>query len=298
MISEYHEFGMFPYSSVLPELKNNIYGIYLQDQFKYQNRFFITPGIRYDHNDIFGSKVTYRVAPAYFISSSGTKIKGTYGTGFKSPSLFYLFDPVYGNKDLKPEESTGWDIGVEQYFYNAGVMAGVTFFRMDFSEMFGFDPMTFKTVNIYKASSEGVELYMTAEPVRDLRIKSNYTFTQVKDKSDGSGSSVLFRRPKHKAVFTADYNFAGNAGAGVELIYTGERSDNYYPDFFSPAQRVTLTVYTLLNVTASYRVWNKIVVYTRLENILNEKYEEIYGFGVPGFSVFGGVKIDTGNLIN
>lgn len=296
-VSDYQEFGAFPYSSFLPESKNSTAGFYLQDQFNYGNALFITPGFRYDENKIFGSKITYRIAPAYFVWATGTKFKGTYGTGFKSPSLFYLFDPVYGNRDLKPEESKGWDAGIEQYFLYKNITAGLTYFRMDFEEMFGFDPQTYKTVNIYKASSEGAEFYLTARPYDNISVKSNYTFIQIKDKSDGKGSSVLFRRPRHKASLLVDYNFIDDAFAGLEILYTGKRSDIYYPqDFMLPPQNISMDEYFLVNINASYKVFQQVKLFARIENLFNKQYEEIYGFGTPGFSFYAGVKIDTGNF--
>jgi vitamin B12 transporter len=295
--SEYHEFGMFPYSSIFPQAKNNTFGGYLQHQFMYNNSLFLVSSGRYDKNKTFGSKITYRFAPAYLLST-GTKFKATYGTGFKSPSLFYLFDPVYGNEDLKPEESKGLDAGIEQYFTGLPLMAGATYFYMEFDQMFGFDPVTYKTVNINKASTNGVELYLSTEPSSNIRIKTNYTFTEIKDKSDGSGSSILMRRPKHKASFIIDYIFLEDASAALEVLYTGRRNDIYYSgSFIAPPLNIVLGEYTLVNINFSYRLFDIVKIYTRAENILNRKYEEIYGFGTPGLAVFAGVKINTNNLL-
>jgi vitamin B12 transporter len=291
--SEYHEFGMFPWSSIFPNASNSIYGLYIQDQFNYSNAF-VTIGTRYDRNKTYGSKVTYRIAPAYLLTS-GTKLKATYGTGFKSPSLFYLFDPVFGNKDLLPEESTGWDAGIEQYFFGTPLVAGFNYFMMQFDQMFGYDPATFRTININKASSEGVEIYIYSELFNKLRIKTNYTYTHVKDKSEGTGSSVELRKPKHKAAFIADYNLTDNALAGLEILYTGKRDDIYFSGDFQTI-KVIMTDYILFNLNISSRVSNMVTLYTRFENLLNTRYEEIYGFGTPGFSVFAGVKINTINF--
>jgi vitamin B12 transporter len=297
--SEYFEDGIWgPYESIFPQASNSTYAVYLQDQLNIGNSFFFTSGLRYDNNKSFGSKVTYRLAPAYLLGT-GTKIKATYGTGYKSPSLFYLFDPMYGNRELKPEESRGWDAGVEQYFIGLPLSAGITYFNMQFDQMFGFDPLTYRTININKASTEGVEFFINSELIKDLSVKANYTFTQVNDKSDGSGSSVLMRRPKHKAALTADFNFANYANAGVELLYVGDRNDIYYSSAWDAAPLgVVMDQYTIVNMNLSYELFGKIKLFTRLENLLNTKYEEIYGFGTPGFSVFAGVKIDTKNILN
>ena len=70
--------------------------------------------MRYDDNNRFGSKVTYRFAPAYVIDATGTKLKASIGSGFKAPTLSELFQDFpafffFANPNLKPETSTGWD---------------------------------------------------------------------------------------------------------------------------------------------------------------------------------------------
>src|SRR5256714_4687675 len=80
---------------------------------------FTAVSIRHDDNDRFGGKTTWRIAPAYLIPNIGTKLKASYGTGFKAPSLTQLFVSFpafnfFANPDLEPEESDGYDIGFEQ----------------------------------------------------------------------------------------------------------------------------------------------------------------------------------------
>ena len=124
------EYG--PYTSEFPSSKATTAGIYLQDQVSIRGAFFSSFGVRYDKHDRFGSVITYRIAPAYFISSTNTKLKATYGTAFKSPSLYYLYEPTYGNQDLKPEKSKGWDVGIEQFLLSCGhpVMLQELVFKM------------------------------------------------------------------------------------------------------------------------------------------------------------------------
>ncbi|MBK7629344.1 MAG: TonB-dependent receptor [Ignavibacteriales bacterium] len=96
----------------------NTISAFLQDQIKFEESFFITLGTRIDHHNKFGSQFTYRIAPSYMLWETGTKFKATIGTGFKAPSLYYLYDPAYGNENLNPEESFGWDFGIEQFYSN------------------------------------------------------------------------------------------------------------------------------------------------------------------------------------
>ncbi|MGA7836910.1 MAG: TonB-dependent receptor, partial [Ignavibacteriaceae bacterium] len=146
------------FESVFPEKSARTTGVYLEDQLNIDKSFFASIGARYDHHEKFGSVVTFRIAPAYVFWSTGTKIKATYGTGFKAPSLFYLYDPAYGNPDLSPEKSKGWDAGIEQYLFGYKLTAGVTYFHNSFTDLFGFDS-NFKTININKSETKGVEVY-------------------------------------------------------------------------------------------------------------------------------------------
>ncbi len=123
--SEYYaKTFLFPpdYASIFPKQDTRTVGIFVQDQLKIGNSFFSTVGARFDNNDQSGPSFTYRIAPAYIIWETGTKIKSTFGTGFKTPSLFNLYDPAFGNPDLKPEKSIGFDVGIEQYFLKESVL--------------------------------------------------------------------------------------------------------------------------------------------------------------------------------
>jgi vitamin B12 transporter len=106
-----------PFESVIPKSEMSTTGIFLQDQITISNSFFATGGIRYDHNSKFGGAFTYKFAPAYIFWQSGTKLRATIGTGFRVPSLVSLYDPLFGNENLKPEESIGWDVGIEQFLW-------------------------------------------------------------------------------------------------------------------------------------------------------------------------------------
>jgi len=278
------------FESVFPEKSARTTGVYLEDQLNIDKSFFASIGARYDHHEKFGSVVTFRIAPAYVFWSTGTKIKATYGTGFKAPSLFYLYDPAYGNPDLSPEKSKGWDAGIEQYLFGYKLTAGVTYFHNSFTDLFGFDS-NFKTININKSETKGVEVYIDSKPAPGFTLNANYTFTESKDQSAGSADNnlSLLRRPRHKAVFSANYNFTPALNAGVDAIIVGKREDKDFSTY--PATRVTLGSYTLINASATYKVTGAIQIYGRLVNLLNSDYEEVYGYGTAKRSGYAGVKI-------
>jgi vitamin B12 transporter len=293
MTSEYYlKSSLYPpdYSSIIPKTDINTIGFFLQDQIKIGESLFGTVGIRLDQNSQFGSAFTYRIAPAYMFWQTGTKLKATFGTGFKAPSLFYLYDPLYGNMELNPEKSLGWDAGVEQFFWSEGFSIGATYFFNKFDDMFGFDPITFKTVNINKAETNGVEIFTKAMLAQGFDVKANYTYTNAKDKSENTADfdKKLVRRPEHKAGVFLSYSFTESANANIEFIYVGEREE---PDFINYPSRIIMPDYFLINFAAHYDVFSFLRLQCRIENLLDKQYEEIYGFGTAGFSVYGGIRL-------
>jgi vitamin B12 transporter len=279
-----------PFISEFPVNKAATTGIYLQDQLKLFDSFSSAVGVRYDKHNRFGSALTYRIAPSYFIYSTNTKLKATYGTGFKSPSLYYLFEPTYGNINLKPEKSRGWDAGIEQYLFNYKLSVGITYFRNDFSDLIGFDS-NFKTINIDKAETKGAEFYVSSCPARDLEITANYTYTDSKDKSTGSNESGknLIRVPQNKISININY-FISKTNFNVEILNVGSREDKDYSTGI--AERVKLKPYTLVNMAVTYQLLSHLSLYGRAENLFNTEYEQVLYYGTPGLSFYGGIRFN------
>ena len=288
--SEYNSDGIWgPFSSIFPSRRAHVTGFYLQDQIRLANRFFATLGLRLDDHSQFGSAVTYRLAPAFFIEATQTKFRATYGTAFKSPSLYQLYAPgtflgPIGNAELNPEKSIGWDIGVEQQLLGGKVLLGVTYFYNDYKDLINFDFLQ-GYMNIGKAESKGTEILIQAHPFDDVSFNATYTRTEAKDKDTDVD---LLRRPKHKFSAILNYNFQKRANINLTFIRIGEQDDMDFSTW--PSTRLTLTGYSLLNAAASFNLTSSFQIFCRLDNIFNKEYEMIKGYGTPGFSVYGGMN--------
>ena len=46
-----------------------------------------------------------------------------------------------------------------------------------------------------------------------------------------------------------------------------------------------------MNLAASYDIHKNFQIFGRIENLFNKKYEDVWGYGTAGFSLFGGVKL-------
>ncbi len=277
-------------SSVFPSRHFTTQGIFAEEQSNILNRLFLNLGIRYDYHDKFKDATTYRISPAFVIWETGTKLKATYGTGFKAPSLYNLFDPFTGNKNLSPEKSTGWDAGIEQFLFENNMTLGATYFSNNFSNLFGFDD-NYKTININRAESYGIELYLNLKLIDGISLKSNYTYTKTKDLSDNSPDKnlPLLRRPVHKAVISLNYSFLEKFNANADVIFVGERDDKFFNG--SQAERIKLSSYTLINLAASYDIFSYLQLYAKVNNVSDTYYEEVYGYATPGLSLYGGFKL-------
>ncbi|OGU37416.1 MAG: hypothetical protein A2315_16185 [Ignavibacteria bacterium RIFOXYB2_FULL_35_12] len=297
-VSEYYYFSTFFNSvSLFPQKESNTFGIYLQDQFKYGQNTFGSAGIRVDKHNKFGSAFTFRLAPAYIIWETGTKLKATLGSGFKTPSLFNLYDPAFGNPDIKPEKSVGFDAGIEQFLANDMISVGVTYFQNYYKDLFGYD-QNYKTINVKKAKTNGIEIYFTTKLIDDFIFKLNYTFTNAKDLSNGilDENRKLIRRPEHKIGSYVSYNFSRSSNVNLELIYVGKRDDLIFDNTTFTSSRIKLEPYLLLNLATHYQLTEFLRLNLRLENILGTDYEEVYGYATPGFSIYGGIKLSLNNL--
>jgi len=137
-----------------------------------------------------------------------------------------------------------------------------------------------------KAETKGVELTLHGRPTEDLSLRAGYTYTDAEDKTK---SEKLLRRPRNKVSFGVNYRFLAKGNIDTEVLWMGNRYDLDYNSF--PAERVKMGSYTLVNIAASYDVTKNIKLLCRVENLLNKKFEEVFGYGTPGFSAYGGVRL-------
>jgi len=264
---------------------------FLQDQIKSGDISFTTIGLRYDNHEEFGGETTFRITQAFLLKKWGTKLKGSYGTGFRSPSLYELYAPPFwgpvGNKDLDPEESEGFDLGIEQSLFGDVLKVGVTYFYNDYDDLIDYD-WVLGYVNFTDAKTQGVESFIKIVPLKDLSIVLNYTYT---DTEDNDGCRQL-RYPLHKIGFGACYRFLGKGIANLDILYVSKRDDVSVDAFTFLTRDVVTDEYVVVNLALSFDVTEHFQIFGRIENLFDENYYESYGYDTAGFSGFGGMKIN------
>ena len=259
--------------------------IYLQEQLSL-GRLSAAVGVRYDSHEEFGSETTWRFAPTYTLNKLGTRLKGSVGTGFKAPSLFQLYYPYGGNKNLNPETSLGWDIGFEQPLLNNSVIVEVTWFHNDIDDYIDwFDDGDFDFYdgdgyqNIKELKTSGIESVIEWYPAEILDISFAYTYTDTEDENGARKA----RSPLHKGVLGFNLTPVDKLQIHTNVIYTSERDDG--------ATNETLKDYILVNLTTSYQINDNFKIFGRVDNLFDKDYEEVAGYGTAGLSGYAGIKL-------
>ncbi len=244
---------------------------------------FMSIGARMDDHQTFGREFTWRIAPGYRIKQTATTVKASYGTAFKAPSLYDLFDAFSGNPAISPEKSKGYDAGFEQDVFGDKVTFGATWFSTSISELIGSGPApTYKSLNIGQATMQGIESFAKWRPTDRWTLSSNYTYTLAMDELNGTS---LVRRPKHQGHVDADWRYTDELSFGAAARFVGKRSD--YDLSFSKAQ---LPSFTTFGLYANYKVNEHATLYGRVDNLLDKRYEEVYSYGTSGRAIYAGVK--------
>jgi vitamin B12 transporter len=262
---------------------------FFEDQVSLFDRLFLSGGLRYESNNVFGHELTPRVAAALVIKETGTKLRASWGKGFRAPTINDLFFPGFGNPDLQPEHSESYDVGFDQKLWRNRVRFGSTFFHNQFSNLiqFVFDPVTFLAApfNVGHAITEGVETYVEVEPLDWLMLWANHTYTRTRD--------LETRLPLRR--------FADNRWNTGLTLTPIERLTLFLQAHVTSKQFESQTVgrnpgYFRLDVGGTFRLLGRVGAMERLDltaridNVTDNRYDEVFGLRALGFNALVGLR--------
>jgi vitamin B12 transporter len=261
-------------------------GLYGQLRLNPFTGFNLNVGGRAEFNDTFGSVGTWRAGASYLWAPTDTKVKASYGTAFKAPSLFELFGTGFfcgGNRNIQPEYSRGYEIGVEQGMFDRKVKAGITYFFNTYSNLIQCPPPFRSLQNVANAQSEGFETFVQISPLKWFDLWFDYTYTIARNVD---ANVPLVRRPQDIFNIRAEVRPWEDTMFGIGVLQVSSRTD------FNAVTGAIMnpSPYTLLRATVQYDVVKDVQLFARAENILNRVYEEPEGFQAPYFQAFFGVK--------
>ncbi|HEX8465790.1 MAG TPA: TonB-dependent receptor [Abditibacterium sp.] len=252
-------------------------GIYLQNEVR-TGRLTLVPSVRRERNSQFGGFTSYRLATGFEINPQ-TRLKASYGTAFKAPAFDSLYFPGFGNPNLQPERSKGFEVGAVRQLSGGSLEA--TYFNNRIQDLIGFASGAFTPTNINRARTSGLELSLDKPFSRGLRLIANQTFTGT-----DSSSGRLLRRPKFNTSVDI-LKTTGRWNYDLGVIAQGSRYD---ADFVNNFTARKYGGFTRLDFTVGYQLKAGPQLYARFGNLLNRKYEEVAGFQAQRFNVALGVK--------
>lgn len=270
---------------------------FAQAQLNLWDRVFATGGIRYDDYNVFGSSTTYRTTAGYLHRETDTKVRGSYATGFRAPTINQLFYPNYGNPNLKPERSQGMDVGIDQYLLHKRLTLSGGYFWNRFRDMIA--AVSTSTVcgaggycaeNIGLVGTKGWEASVKYAVIRDapwiksLDIQAQYTNTMTRNLQEYPGKRSP-RMPVDQWSMIVSYQPVEPVRVNLEGRYVGSRFDDVN-------NQQSMRAFDVWNLSATYDVTKRVQTYLRADNIFNEKYEEVRFYGTPIRSIFAGVRVN------
>ena len=254
------------------------------------DHWFSALNVRHDDNSRFGDKTTWRFAPGWVLTETDTKLHASVGTGFKAPTLSELYQSFpafffFANPNLKPESSTGWDAGIEQAVVHDVLRVGVTYYYNRIRDLITTDVTGTTWANVGRATTDGIESFIAYQPLRELTLRVDYTYTQAED---DVLEQPLLRRPKHRGSFVATWQVTRAWQWNLDVLAVGNWVDVSRDGLTSG---LSAPGYTTVNLATSYDLTPRVALFARVDNLLDRHYENPIGFLQPSIGVYAGLKV-------
>lgn len=254
-------------------------------------RLTVTGQARQDWTTLAGDATTWRAGAVLALPELWSRVKFSYGTGFRAPALAdrYGVDNFgyVGNPALRPEFSDGWEAGIVTDLGLAGpgtaTSLGVTYFDNRLRDLIqiAYAPV-YTSVNIARARAKGIETELTLRRASWLAATLAYTYTDAR----GGNGAVLLRRPFHSAALRLAVTPVPALTLAPEITYTGGFQDYLVESFGNGPSGG----YTLVNLNATWQATRRLQLYAHARNIGGARYEPVNGYAGPGRQVLVGAR--------
>jgi vitamin B12 transporter len=272
-------FGLESEESKVDFNQSKIDGIFFLYEFRPNNKLIISTGIRNDDHEGFGSKTTRKITGT-FKSSDQLIIRSSWGEGFKVPTIFqstyFCCGATTANNLIRPETSSSYDFGFELFFNEMNSNFSITYFDQDIKDQINFSFGVGGYENIDRVSSKGFEVALNYEISKLVNLYINYSYI---DSVDGNGSSLL-NIAKDSAEAGLIYETTKNYSGSLIARYNGSESSSYGK----------IDSWIRFDVNGLYRLSDSSELYFRIENLLDEEYQQVFGYGTPERSGFIGLR--------
>lgn len=249
--------------------------------------FNFEAGGRINRHSIYGTNATYTINPSYNIDEN-TKLFVNISSAFKIPSLYQLYSE-YGNKNLKPEKSVTYEIGVQTQSRDKKQTLRFAAFKRDIKNLIIFytDPSFFSQyVNRNEQHDYGFEVESNTQLASFGSWSNNFSFIDGQGVENGKRVDNLYRRPKF--VFNSAITIQPIAPLTVipSFKYVGSRLKGQYDA--GPAEQPH---YYTIDFYAGYALSKKIKLFLDLRNITDQQYFDVVGYNSKRFNMMAGFNV-------
>ena len=245
-------------------------------------RLSLTGALRHDATDDFGSKTTGRLSAAYD-AGAGVTLSAAWGTGFKAPSISqavcdFCFAPQPWPQ-LVPETAEGLEAAVGWRAADGRIEGRATLYRLKVEDQIAW--VGGRYVNIAETATDGVELEGRARLGSGFDLTLAYGWTDTRDETTGER---LLRVPEHAGSATLGWS-GERLSAALTVRAESDQADS---DGFAAVVREG---FVTVNLTGSYALTDAITLTARIENLADEAYQQVWGYGEPGRSGYLGLRL-------
>ncbi|GJM06138.1 MAG: TonB-dependent receptor [marine bacterium B5-7] len=276
------------------EQNNTVHSLVSEYRISFLNRLHLSASGRHDDQSLHDEFTTYRTTAAFVIPETNSRLHGSYGTGFKNPTIgdtSSVFGTTFlGSPNLIPETSRSWDAGIEQSLFNDRIIFDATYFheRLEDEISTNFLAPTFttaETVNLAGISKRrGYELSLSASLTDKTDLSASYTYTDAVQDQKGTGTFTReIRRPPHIASLNLNHRFyKDRANFNIDLFHNGDDRDT---------GSKLIKQYTLVNLAVSFDATKYMNVYAKIDNLTNQVYQSPIGFFSSGIAAYAGINL-------
>ncbi len=235
------------------------------------DRHQIQVNARQDRYSDFGTASTWFAGYGFRITEAW-RVNASASTGFNAPTFNDLYYPFGGNANLRAEQVRSSEIGLQ--YATDTTQARAIWFSNKFTDLIGNDA-NFDRININQARNEGVEFSYQGQ-FGATGLRAGLT---VQDPMDLTTQKRLDRR----AAVLANLGLTHDLGAwalGANLRYSAARPDG----------SKSLSSYAVIDLNVSCAISPELKVFGRIDNLLDARYETVYGYNQPGVGVFAGIS--------
>jgi len=265
---------------------------YFDYQKRFSNNIFATFGSRFDDNSVAGNEEAHRVSFAYLFDDKSTKIKSSYGTGFRFPSLYEMYFVYASNASslpfVKAENSKSFDIGIEKTFSDNNLKLDLTYFNLEYDNLLegwknnnssGAAYTTQNSDGVVK--SQGLEFTSSWKASQNLDFGVNYTYNSTYDGAEADDpnrnqsytNNQMVRVPRN--LINLQTRFTSPNDRNLSLILNSKWSDTArdYGNGNRTYQDERTDDYFVNDLSIKYNLWNSYNLFFNITNVLDEKYE-------------------------